>query len=274
MPVSGKDYYFPENETLMSMTDSEGKITYANDAFVKVSGFTLDELVGEPHSLVRHPDMPADVFSDMWKTLQEGNTWSSVIKNRRKNGDHYWVRANVTPMMRNGKVIGYLSVRTRPADDEIFEAQRLHRCIKQGGSRCQSIHKGIALRRGWLAWTTWGRIMPMRWRLRISHLATLALIACACWSAGLEGDAMAIVLIGSAVALASSCFVLEHQVAVPIDGLLWHARGVAAGQASGPLVMQRTDELGMLGRAVSQAGLNQRALFDALAVNPQARLPG
>ena len=87
-----------DDTTLMSTTDLQSYITHANDTFVQVSGFTLQELQGQPHNMVRHPDMPKAAFADMWFTLKKGEPWSGIVKNRRKNGDHYWVRANAVPM--------------------------------------------------------------------------------------------------------------------------------------------------------------------------------
>ncbi len=90
----------------MSTTDTHGNITYANDAFIEVSGFSRDEIEGQPHNLVRHPDMPKEAFADMWATLKGGEPWTALVKNRRKNGDHYWVRANATPLVRNSRTVG------------------------------------------------------------------------------------------------------------------------------------------------------------------------
>lgn len=108
-----------DDTTLMSTTDLQSYITHANDTFVQVSGFTLQELQGQPHNMVRHPDMPKAAFADMWFTLKKGEPWSGIVKNRRKNGDHYWVRANAVPMVREGKISGYMSIRTRATDEEI-----------------------------------------------------------------------------------------------------------------------------------------------------------
>jgi len=92
VPVTQREFDFPANATLMSTTDIQGNITYANDAFIEVSGFSREEIEGQPHNMVRHPDMPKEAFADMWSTLKSGEPWTSLVKNRRKNGDHYWVR--------------------------------------------------------------------------------------------------------------------------------------------------------------------------------------
>lgn len=103
---------FAQEERLISTTDLDSYITYANPEFIDISGFTKDELLGSPHNLVRHPDMPKDAFKSLWGTIQSGKAWMGMVKNRCKNGDFYWVDAFVTPVMENGKVKGYQSVRT------------------------------------------------------------------------------------------------------------------------------------------------------------------
>lgn len=88
-PVTQREYEFPDSVTLMSVTDPTSRITYANEAFIEVSGFEPEELIGQYHNMVRHPDMPAEAFADMWETLKAGQSWTALVKNRRKNGDHY-----------------------------------------------------------------------------------------------------------------------------------------------------------------------------------------
>ncbi|MEN9483479.1 MAG: chemotaxis protein, partial [Pseudomonadota bacterium] len=110
----------------MSTTDAQGRILYCNPAFIEVSGFVREELLGQPHNLIRHPDMPAEAFRDMWTTIAGGEPWSGIVKNRRKNGDHYWVVANVTPVMVNGKPKAYMSVRLKPTPEQIRAAEALY----------------------------------------------------------------------------------------------------------------------------------------------------
>lgn len=126
LPVTQNNHDFSEAELLVSLTNAKGEITHCNPAFVRVSGYSYGELMGEPHNLVRHPDMPAAAFKDLWRTVAHGYPWTGMVKNRRKNGDHYWVRANVTPLMENGKPSGYMSVRTKPAAEEIRAAEALY----------------------------------------------------------------------------------------------------------------------------------------------------
>ena len=118
-PVTQREYVLPDGATLMSSTDTHGRITYANAAFCATSGFSREQLQGQPHNMVRHPDMPAEAFADMWASLKCGEPWVAVVKNRRANGDHYWVRANATPVVRGGRQVGYLSVRTKPSAADV-----------------------------------------------------------------------------------------------------------------------------------------------------------
>ena len=126
LPVTGEEYEFPAQSMLVSSTDTKGVITHCNAAFIDASGYTYDELLGQPHNLIRHPDMPPQAYKDMWATIGRGLPWTGLVKNRRKNGGFYWVRANVTPIMEAGKPRGYMSVRTKPNRAEVQQAQALY----------------------------------------------------------------------------------------------------------------------------------------------------
>jgi PAS domain S-box-containing protein len=97
-PVTSTEYQFKADALIVSKTDTKGKITQVNDQFIEISGFTEEELIGKPHNIVRHPDMPAEAFGDLWSTLKAGKPWTGAVKNRRKNGDYYWVLASATPV--------------------------------------------------------------------------------------------------------------------------------------------------------------------------------
>ncbi|MFT4172050.1 MAG: PAS domain-containing methyl-accepting chemotaxis protein [Rhodocyclaceae bacterium] len=129
---------FPSGKILVSKTDLTSLITYANDAFVELSGYAVDELVGSAHNMVRHPDMPAVVFRDMWETLKAGRPWRGVVKNRRKDGGFYWVDALVVPIRKGGQPVGYMSVRTEPKREAVDEAARLYRSLRQSGATFSS----------------------------------------------------------------------------------------------------------------------------------------
>ena len=142
LPVSGRDQPLPAGSTLVSRTDTKGRITAVNADFVAISGFAEHELIGQPHNLVRHPDMPAEAFADMWRTLQAGRPWTAVVKNRCKNGDHYWVVANVTPLLEGDDIRGYLSVRTRPTQQQIDAADAAYTRFRNGQAQGLQIRDG------------------------------------------------------------------------------------------------------------------------------------
>lgn len=132
IPVTQVEHDYPAEERLISETDLRGIITTANASFCAVSGYTAEELIGKPHNIVRHPDMPRAAFKDMWDTIQAGQRWVGIVKNRCKNGDHYWVKAFVSPVVVDGKIVGYRSVRRKPTREEIREAEELYRRMNSG----------------------------------------------------------------------------------------------------------------------------------------------
>ncbi|MFA7681203.1 MAG: PAS domain-containing methyl-accepting chemotaxis protein [Pigmentiphaga sp.] len=125
-PVTTQERSFPATQRLITTTDTNGTITYCNDAFVSISGFERDQLLGAPHNIVRHPDMPEAVFGHMWSHLKTGKAWMGIIKNRCQNGDFYWVNAYVTPIIENGRVTGYESVRVKPDAEHVRRATALY----------------------------------------------------------------------------------------------------------------------------------------------------
>lgn len=129
-PITQNERYFDPQQKLISSTDLKGRILHCNDAFAEVSGFTKEELLGQSHNLVRHPDMPEEAFDVMWQHLKAGEPWMGLVKNRCKNGDHYWVNAYVTPITEKGSVIGYESVRRCPDRTDVARAEKLYARIK------------------------------------------------------------------------------------------------------------------------------------------------
>ncbi|WOQ12684.1 methyl-accepting chemotaxis protein [Aeromonas media] len=132
-PVTQRERLYPAHQNLISTTDLESRITYANEEFCQIAGFTLEELQGSPHNLVRHPDMPPQAFADMWTHLRQKKSWMGPVKNRCKNGDHYWVNAFVTPIQdASGKVVEYQSVRTAPDDAVKQRSERVYEEMQSG----------------------------------------------------------------------------------------------------------------------------------------------
>ena len=125
-PVTDREVMMKPGTILVTRTNLKGIITYANDAFIEISGFTKDELIGANHNIVRHPDMPPAAFEDLWQCLKNQKPWSAPVKNRTKSGDYYWVEANVTPVYKNAKLHEYLSVRYAPSREQIISAEALY----------------------------------------------------------------------------------------------------------------------------------------------------
>ncbi len=142
LPVTDREVIVSDDDSIVSRTDLKGRIVYINPTFERISGFTPDECLGKAHNIVRHPDMPPEAFEDLWLTLQSGHPWTGLVKNRCKNGDYYWVRANVTPIRTGGEITGYLSVRTRPAREDVDAADAIYRTMRSGAKH------GITLRQG------------------------------------------------------------------------------------------------------------------------------
>ncbi len=251
--VSQQNTPLDDDITLMSTTDLQSYITHANDTFVQVSGYQLNELLEKPHNLVRHPDMPKAAFADMWYTLKQGEPWSGIVKNRRKNGDHYWVRANAVPMVREGRVTGYMSIRTRATDEEIAAVEPLYKALNEG--RCnRRIHKGLVVRKGWL-----GRLpaMPIRWRVRSVMAFMFVLLAVALQQMGAEWP----LLLMSALVMLLGTAIFEWQIVRPIENVTRQALKVATGERNSVSHLNRSDELGLMLRAVGQLGLMCRWLI-------------
>ncbi|KZK29222.1 diguanylate cyclase [Delftia sp. GW456-R20] len=259
--VTQREYPLSEGETLLSVTDLKGRIVYANDAFIRVSGFEAAELYGKAHSIVRHPDMPAAAFADMWSTIQRGLPWSALVKNRRKNGDHYWVRANASPIRHAGAVVGYLSVRTRPEPREVQQHAALYEQIN-AGVRSLGLHRGFPVGRGAVgALQRWWRFRPLAWRVQAVVAGLWLLGSAGLWSFALQASAVPLAqvwpawLIWSLACVASGQW-LRSRLLMPLAALRGQAQAVASGQQTDARFLQRTDEIGAIGSAVRQTGLN------------------
>ncbi len=149
LPVTQQEVVVQPGQSIVSMTNLKGLITSVNQDFLEISGFSEKELIGQPHNIVRHPDMPVEAFADLWNTLEAGRPWTGIVKNRCKNGDYYWVRANVTPVYENGVASGYMSVRTAASREQIASVEPVYRLFREGRARGQKIKDGELIQSGW-----------------------------------------------------------------------------------------------------------------------------
>ena len=147
LPVTTVEHLLGDDTLIVSKTDPKGKLVYFNKDFVDASGFTEAELMGQPHNIVRHPDMPPAAFDDLWTTIKAGMPWSGAVKNRRKNGDFYWVRATATPIWENGQIAGYMSVRTKLPAEQRAEAEHVYALIRAEKAQKYTVTAGLIRRR-------------------------------------------------------------------------------------------------------------------------------
>ncbi|NEX22606.1 PAS domain S-box protein [Thiorhodococcus mannitoliphagus] len=134
LPVTDNEHVMRDDQLIVSRTDLKGRITDFNRDFLDISGFTETELMGAPQNIIRHPDMPAAAFKDMWDTIKAGKPWTGLVKNRCKNGDFYWVEANVSPERKHGQTTGYISVRRKPSQEQIAKAEATYARLRAGKS--------------------------------------------------------------------------------------------------------------------------------------------
>ncbi|WP_374661758.1 methyl-accepting chemotaxis protein [Inhella sp.] len=185
-PVTQKEYLLPDGMTIVSCTDPKGRLTYVNEDFLTASGFSEAELIGQAHNIVRHPDMPEEAFADLWTALKAGRPWTGLVKNRRKNGDHYWVVANATPLREGSQVVGYMSVRTRPTREQVQAAESAYRGFREGTARGLAIRDGQVVRLGLQLSLRdlLDRLTPGAWSLLMALLCLLAGGVLGSWAAG------------------------------------------------------------------------------------------
>ena len=274
LAVTNIEYELREGVSLVSKTDLKGRITYANASFMEASGFTEAELIGSAHNIVRHPDMPTEAFADLWSTLNEGLPWTGMVKNRRKNGDYYWVLANVTPVRANGVTSGYMSVRNKPSRQQIIEADHIYRLFKEGRAGSLAIRHGMVIRGGLIGKLISIRSIPINLRIALTTglgaVLMLVLGALGWWEAsalaktsGGQSWLPALIVVACSVgALLSVLFgyFISRTILKPLDKALEVARAIAGGDLSLRFEMDAWDETGQLMRAFNQMNANMVAV--------------
>ncbi|MDO8050267.1 methyl-accepting chemotaxis protein [Janthinobacterium sp. SUN211] len=265
LPVSDTEINLSDTETIVSTTDLQGNITYANPYFIAVSGYSAEELIGAPQNILRHPDMPVEAFADFWATIRSGRSWSGMVKNRCKNGDYYWVLANVTPVVEDGVAVGYMSVRTKPTRQQVAQASALYARIKAGQADGIVISQGAAVRTDWLARFARLRDLPLGkrigWNLGLLSLVLLLQLA---WNAGVLPAGAAGWLTGLSVAALGATLYFWHSLHRAVLQPLQQARQacdvMAGGDLTGELDTTRRDEMGQLLRSLRQLRVNLHSI--------------
>ena len=260
LPVTSREYPFPRGHTLVSTTDGKGRILYCNPMFIEVSGFSKEELLGQPHNLIRHPDMPAEAFRDLWETISSGRPWSGLVKNRRKNGDHYWVQANVTPLMQDGQPAGYMSVRTEASRAQVESAEALYaamRAEEAAGRLILRLKAGRVIKASLL-----GRLRE-RFRLGAETRLWLVLLVSGFMGYGVSRLADGASLLAQALAggvivaaLSVAWWYLSRQMLRPVGQLVLAANRMAGADMTAPVEQTRSDGFGQLQQAMGQLNVN------------------
>ncbi len=259
LPITQNEYAFPPGMTLVSVTDLKGRITYCNPAFIKVSGFQSEELIGQSHNIVRHPGMPEEAFRDMWETIQAGLPWSGIVKNRRKNGDYYWVMANATPMLEGDRITGFLSVRSEPDKQAVKVAEHLYGMMQDEKKQGRLVH---VLKRGQVIRSDFfGRIVRLMtpetsgkliW-IQLATVGVAASMARLGWS--IELTALSILGVAAIGYLATKRLLIK-----PLHQLVSDANRMASGDLSNDIEINATGMVGQVQQALKQMSLNLRTV--------------
>ncbi|KVP96876.1 chemotaxis protein [Burkholderia ubonensis] len=262
LPVTGVEYPFPKGATLVSTTDDKGRILYCNESFITVSGFAKEELLGQPHNLIRHPDMPEEAFRDMWATIAAGKPWSAPVKNRRKNGDCYWVIANVTPILDSGKPVGYMSVRTEATRAQIQTAEALYAVMREEARAGRMTH---TLKNGDLVTAGIADQLRQLGKLSLSQkllvLSGIGIGMGYALGAGLHAGSLRWVGLGGlALVVAAAWRVKTALMAKPLKEVIQAAYSLSGGDLTAAVAHTRTDEIGELQKALNQLSVNLRSV--------------
>jgi len=237
LPITGKEVQLSEESTIISTTDMKGQITYVNKEFINISGFSEDELVGQSHNVGRHPDMPPEAFKDLWETIQAGDPWRGIVKNRCKNGDHYWVDAFVTPVAdSHGQVTGYQSVRSRPSREQIAGAEALYDRLNR--KQISTIPTRFKI-----------QDISMMKRITLAVLLSIiiSLAAVILWAAEVIPPGLsALMVLGSSSILLITLGLIYKTLILPIHQIIAIAKGIAGGNLHQHIVADSNDEVGQL----------------------------
>ena len=272
-PTSNVEYEFDGSRSLYSTTDLKGRITHANPYFIEVSGFSEEELIGQPHNMVRHPDMPVAAFADLWSTIKSGSPWTAMVKNRRKNGDFYWVQATVTPILERGDITGFISVRTKPTRDQVAAAATLYK-EENANPGSLKLRHGRVIRPGLLGGFAECCRISLGQRIALAQTLLLCLLGAvnfAAWQSEAAASSGLPVVTGLSAAVMILVFLfwryLATKVVAPIKQATKIAQGVAGGDLTATIDTDRTDEIGQLTCALRQLNTNLHCVIGDIREN-------
>ncbi len=264
LPVTQLEIIYPDGDTIVSVTDLKGRIVHCNQAFVAISGFMRDELIGQPQNIIRHPDMPSEAFRDLWDTIRSGSPWQGMVKNRAKNGDHYWVNAAVVPIIKDGQVTGYMSVRTKPSRDAVAAAEALYasmRTANAGDAVGIRLHHGQVVKTGAVGLVHRATNITLGMRMAVALLATAFAGAGAALLPFGEPWKM---LTGGVLTLSVAAVAwlwLRAVIVKPVLEITDHTHALAAGDLTHRIERDAgNDEIGQLIRRINQLGVNLQAV--------------
>ena len=250
LPVTNVEYPLSDDTLIVSKTDIKGKLVYFNDQFVAASGFPEEQLMNQPHNIVRHPDMPPEAFDDLWVTLKEGKPWAGAVKNRRKNGDFYWVLASATPIWENGKVTGYMSIRTKLPADQRAEAEHVYALLRANQAQAYRVNAGVVRRRSLFDhFALFTRTLKARLVTLISVQAAFMIVVglLAWFGAGQFTVASGIALVALLLGLGLGGVLGVHTIRAvgrPLEQLNGTMAKIAQGQFNSRIIVERDDEIG------------------------------
>lgn len=269
LPITDREHVLEDGKTIVSTTDMKGNITYANPYFIEISGFAEHELLGAPQNILRHPDMPVEAYADLWATIQSGLPWSGMVKNRTKNGDFYWVLANVTPVIEQGAISGYMSVRTKPTREQINQAAQLYKEIKAGNSNKIAMKQGQAVSTTWWSKMVALQDMPLANRVAL-NLGLITLISAALCIKALMAGAQSGIAVGAAIITLLSLYFwysLQYAIVSPLKHATAAAKTLCGGDLTTRIESDRHDDVGQLLQLIRQLNINLASIIGDIRLN-------